>query len=57
MVLALFVRKEDFMPKLIVNVGSTSVKTQLFDENMHVKATINADYGAADGLLIKGVDR
>jgi acetate kinase len=56
MVLALFVRKEDFMPKLIVNVGSTSVKTQLFDENMHVKATINADYGAADGLLIKGVD-
>jgi acetate kinase len=40
--------------KLIVNVGSTSVKTQLFDNNLNVKATLNADYGATDGLSIHG---
>jgi acetate kinase len=42
------------MAKLIVNVGSTSVKTQLFDENLTVNATLNADYGATDGLSISG---
>ncbi len=44
------------MAKLIVNVGSTSVKTQLFDNNLNVKATLNADYGATDGLSINGVN-
>ena len=44
------------MAKLIVNVGSTSVKTQLFDNNLNVKATSNADYGATDGISINGVN-
>jgi len=44
------------MAKLIVNVGSTSVKTQLFDDNLYVKATLNADYGATNGLTIEGVN-
>lgn len=44
------------MTKLIVNVGSTSVKTQLFDNELHVKATLNADYGATSGLTIEGVN-
>ena len=42
------------MTKLIVNVGSTSVKTQLFDNTLQIKAVLNADYGATDGLFIKG---
>ena len=42
------------MSRLIVNVGSTSVKTQLFDNELHVKAVLNADYGATSGLLIEG---
>jgi acetate kinase len=42
------------MAKLIVNVGSTSVKTQLFDDNLNVEATLNADYGATNGLEIRG---
>lgn len=42
------------MVKLIVNVGSTSVKTRLFDKNLNVKATLNADYGATNGLSISG---
>lgn len=42
--------------KLIVNVGSTSVKTQLFDCELSVKATLNADYGATDGLSVHGVN-
>lgn len=42
------------MTKLIVNVGSTSVKTQLFDDDLNVKATLNADYGATNGLSISG---
>lgn len=44
------------MAKLIVNVGSTSVKTQLFDDALHVKATLNADYGATNGLSVEGVN-
>ena len=44
------------MAKLIVNVGSTSVKTQLFDDDLHVKATLNADYGATNGLTIEGIN-
>ncbi len=44
------------MAKLIVNVGSTSVKTQLFDEALQVKATLNADYGAMNGLSVEGVN-
>jgi acetate kinase len=42
------------MQKLIVNVGSTSVKSQLFDDTLCVKATLNADYGATNGLSIEG---
>lgn len=44
------------MSKLIVNVGSTSVKSQLFDDALCVKATLNADYGATNGLSIEGKD-
>ncbi len=44
------------MIKLIVNVGSTSVKTQLFDNELHVKAILNADYGATSGLFIDGIN-
>ena len=42
------------MLKLIVNVGSTSVKSQLFDNALCVKAILNADYGATNGLSIDG---
>lgn len=45
------------MSKLIVNVGSTSVKTQLFDQNLHSQAQLNADYGAKNGLSISGLTR
>lgn len=44
------------MTKLIVNVGSTSVKTQLFDDDLNVIAVLNADYGATDGLAISGAN-
>lgn len=44
------------MSKLIVNVGSTSVKSQLFDDSLCVRATLNADYGATNGLSIEGKD-
>lgn len=44
------------MSKLIVNVGSTSVKSQLFDDELNIKATLNADYGATNGLSIDGVN-
>ena len=43
------------MSTLIVNVGSTSVKTQLFDNNLQLKAELNADYGAKEGLNIFGM--
>jgi acetate kinase len=42
------------MSTLIINVGSTSVKTQLFNNNLQLKAELNADYGAKDGLKIFG---
>jgi acetate kinase len=42
------------MLTLIINVGSTSVKTQLFDHTLQLKAELNADYGAKDGLKIVG---
>ena len=42
------------MSKLIVNVGSTSVKTQLFDNDLQRKAELNADYGAKEGLKMSG---
>lgn len=42
------------MLTLIINVGSTSVKTQLFDNALQLKAELNADYGAKDGLKIVG---
>ncbi len=43
------------MSTLIVNVGSTSVKTQLFDNDLQLKAELNADYGAKDGLNMSGI--
>jgi len=42
------------MSTLIVNVGSTSVKTQLFDNDLQRKAELNADYGAKEGLKMSG---
>ncbi|MEQ1636082.1 MAG: acetate/propionate family kinase [Methylococcales bacterium] len=39
---------------LIINVGSTSVKSRLFDQDLTVKALLNVDYGLADGLVISG---
>jgi len=41
---------------LVVNVGSTSVKTRLFDGGMRVIAELAADYGRTDGVLISGQD-
>lgn len=39
---------------LIINVGSTSVKTCLFDADLQTKAVINAAYGSDAGLVIEG---
>ncbi len=41
---------------LIINVGSTSVKSQLFDQTLTLKAVVNAEYGGASGLLVAGQD-
>lgn len=41
---------------LVVNVGSTSVKTRLFDQALQVKALVNADYGYSAGLVLEGQD-
>ncbi len=41
---------------LVINAGSTTVKTRLFDAKLHVQAVLNADYGAAEGLVIEGHD-
>ncbi|MGZ8225622.1 MAG: acetate/propionate family kinase [Methylococcaceae bacterium] len=41
---------------LIVNAGSTSVKTQLFDAQLQSKAVLNADYGSSRGLVVEGLD-
>lgn len=39
---------------LIINVGSTTVKSRLFDRALRLKATLNADYGSTAGLQISG---
>lgn len=41
---------------LIVNVGSTSIKSRLFDAGLKAIAILDADYGAAKGLVIDGQD-
>ncbi len=41
---------------LVINAGSTTVKTRLFDAKLHVQAVLNADYGLASGLVIEGYD-
>jgi len=41
---------------LVVNVGSTSVKTKLFDSAFKEAASINADYGGDSGMALDGVD-
>jgi acetate kinase len=38
-----------------MNVGSTSVKTRLFDADLQTQAVLCADYGG-DGLVLDGVD-
>jgi len=39
---------------LVINVGSTSVKTRLFDTALQTKAELNADYGSDAGLVVQG---
>ena len=39
---------------LIINVGSTSVKSQLFDVHLQTLSVLNADYGSREGLLLNG---
>lgn len=41
---------------LVVNIGSTSVKTKLFDGALKQVASINADYGSDSGLAMDGTD-
>lgn len=41
---------------LIINVGSTSVKSKLVDQSLSVKSVLNADYGSKNGLVISGQD-
>lgn len=41
---------------LIVNVGSTSIKTRLFDHDLQSLALLNAEYGVSAGLVIRGHD-
>ncbi|CAA9890698.1 Acetate kinase [Candidatus Methylobacter favarea] len=41
---------------LVINVGSTSIKTRLFDTNLHGRAIFNADYSSQTGLVIEGRD-
>ncbi|MGZ8223898.1 MAG: acetate/propionate family kinase [Methylobacter sp.] len=41
---------------LVINVGSTSIKTRLFDIHLHDRAILNADYSSQAGLVIKGRD-
>ena len=41
---------------LIINSGSTSVKTRLFNAELEAIAFINADYGSNKGFVIEGQD-
>lgn len=41
---------------LVVNVGSTSVKTQAFDVGLQAKALLAADYGHAGSVVMDGHD-
>lgn len=41
---------------LVVNVGSTSVKTRLFDGDLQPQAFLDADYGGAEGAWVSGQD-
>lgn len=42
---------------LIINVGSTSIKTRLFDEALKAIALLNADYGCAACLSVDGLHK
>ena len=44
------------MTKLIINVGSTSVKTQLFHDDLTIKASLNAGYSVTSGLSVEGIN-
>jgi acetate kinase len=39
---------------LVINVGSTSIKTRLFDIHLHDRAILNADYSSPAGVVIEG---
>jgi acetate kinase len=41
---------------LVVNVGSTSVKTQLFDGLLRTRAALAADYGDPAAVMLTGLD-
>lgn len=41
---------------LVINVGSTSIKTRLFDTNLPDRAVLNADYSSPAKLVIEGQD-
>jgi acetate kinase len=44
------------MTKLIINVGSTSVKTQLFHDDLTIRASLNAGYSVTSGLSVEGIN-
>lgn len=41
---------------LVVNVGSTSIKSRLFTAELQTKAMLAVDYGVAVGLVVDGLD-
>lgn len=41
---------------LVINAGSATVKTRLFDSNLREIARLNADYGGFGGVQITGRD-
>ncbi|EIC29202.1 acetate/propionate family kinase [Methylomicrobium album] len=48
-------RSDEFM-LLIINVGSATVKTRLFDSSLREIARMNADYGNGGGIRLNGWD-
>jgi acetate kinase len=41
---------------LIINVGSATIKSRLFDSKLREIARLGADYGGSDGIVLKGRD-
>lgn len=41
---------------LIINVGSTTIKSRLFDKDLQALAVLNVDYGNKGGMVVQGKD-